>query len=53
MLGPPLFVNYINTLADNVANMVSNYADYTKMCGVGNNKEVYLSLQQSQDELGK
>lgn len=46
MMGPLLFIIYINNVDENVVNIVGKFADDIKIAGVGNKKEEYLSLQQ-------
>ena len=53
VLGPLLFVIYINDLDDNIGGMVSKFADDTKIGGIVDSEEGYLRLQQDLDQLGQ
>ena len=53
VLGPLLFVIYINDLDDNVANWISKFADDTKIGGVVDSEEGFQSLQRDLDQLEK
>ena len=45
VLGPLLFVIYINDLDENIGDMVSKFADDTKIGGIVDSEEGYLELQ--------
>ena len=51
VLGPLLFVIYINDLDDNVQGMVSKFADDTKIGGIVNSEDGVSRLQEDIDEL--
>ena len=53
VLGPLLFVIYINDLDDNVVNWISKFADDTKIGGVVDSEEGFQSLQRDLDQLEK
>ena len=53
VLGPLLFVIYINDLDENMGGMVSKFADDTKIGGIVDNEEGYLGLQWNLDQLGQ
>ena len=53
VLGPLLFVIYINDLDENVQDMISKFADDTKIDGIIDSEEGYQKLQQDLDQLGK
>ena len=53
MLGPLLFVIYINDLNENIGGMVSKFADDTKIGGIVDSEEGYLGLQRDLDQLGR
>eukprot|EP00061_Rhincodon_typus_P000477 g11833.t1 len=53
VLGPLLFVFYINDLDENVQGMNSKFADDAKIGGIVDNEEGYQKLQQDRDQLGK
>ena len=53
VLGPLLFVIYINDLDENIGGMVSKFADDTKICGIVDSEESYLRLQRDLDQLGQ
>ena len=51
VLGPLLFVIYINDLDDNVANWISKFADDTNIVRVVDSEEGFQSLQKDLDQL--
>ena len=51
VLGPLLFVIYINDLDDIVANWISKFADDTKTGGVVDSEEGFQSLQRDLNQL--
>ena len=53
VLGPLLFVIYINDLDENLGGMVSKFTDDTKIGGIMDSEEGYLGLQQDLDQLGQ
>ena len=53
VLGPLLFVIYINDLDENIGGMVSKFADDTKIGGIVDSEEGYLGLQMVLDQLGQ
>eukprot|EP00061_Rhincodon_typus_P001454 g14832.t1 len=53
VLGPLLFIIYINYLDVNIRDMVSKFADDTKMRGVVDNEEDYLRVQRDLDQMGQ
>eukprot|EP00061_Rhincodon_typus_P002278 g17064.t1 len=53
VLGPLLFVIYINDLDENVQSMISKFADDTKIVRIMDSEEGYQKLQQDLDQLGK
>ena len=53
MLGPLLFVIYINDLDENIGGMFSKFADDTKIGGIVDSEESYLRLQRDLDQLGQ
>ena len=53
VLGPLLFVIYINDLAKNSGSMVSKFSDDTKIGGIVDSEEGYLGLQWDLDQLGQ
>ena len=53
VLGPLLFVMYINDLDEGVVNWISKYADDTKIGGVVDNEEDFQSLQSDLGQLEK
>ena len=53
VLGPLLFVIYINDLNENLAGMVSKFADDTKIGGTVDSEEGYLGMQRDLDQLGQ
>eukprot|EP00061_Rhincodon_typus_P010066 g34065.t1 len=52
VLGPLLFVIYINDLDLNIEDMVSKFADDTKIGGVVDSQEGYLREQRDFDQMG-
>lgn len=48
-----LFVTYINDLGDNVINILSKFANDTKIYGIVDSEKGCLSLQHALDQLGK
>ena len=52
VLGPLLFVIYINDLDENIGGMVSKFADDTKIGGIEDSEESYLQLQGDLAQLG-
>ena len=53
VLGPLLFVIYINDLDENLVGMVSKFADDTKIGSIVDSEEDYLGLQWDLDQLGQ
>ena len=53
VLGPLLFVIYINDLDENLGGTVSKFADDTKIGGIMDSEESYLGLQWDPDHLGQ
>ena len=53
VLGPLLFVIYINDLDENIGGMVSKFADDTKIGGMVYSEEGYLQVEQDPDQLGQ
>ena len=53
MLGPLLFIIYINDLDENIGGMVSKFADDTKIGGIVDSEEIYLQLHRDHDQLGQ
>ena len=53
VLGPLLFVIYINDLDENIGGMFSKFADDTKSSGIVDREESYLQLQRDLDQLGQ
>ena len=53
VLGPLLFVIYINNLDENLVGMVSKFADDTKIGDIVDSEGGYLGLQQDLDQLGQ
>ena len=53
VLGPLLFVIYINDLDENLVGMVSKFADDTTIGGIVDSEEDYLGLQRDLDQLGQ
>ena len=53
MLGPLLFVIYMNDLEENVARLISRFADDTKIGEVADSDEDCQRIQQDIDRLGK
>ena len=53
MLGPLLFVIYINDLDENIGGVVSKFADETKTGGILFSEEGYLRLRWDLDQLGQ
>eukprot|EP00061_Rhincodon_typus_P006699 g27627.t1 len=53
VMGPVLFVIYINDLDVNIGGMVSKFADDTKIGGVVNSEEGYLRVQRDLDQMGQ
>jgi len=53
VLGPLLFVIYINDLDENAQGMISKFADDTKVGSIVDSEERYQKLQQDLDQLGK
>eukprot|EP00061_Rhincodon_typus_P005547 g25185.t1 len=51
VLGPLLFVVYINDLEENVASLISKFADNTKIGGVVDSEEDCRRIQQYIDQL--
>ena len=51
MLGPLLFVIYINDLEENVTGLMSKFADGTKVGGFADSNEDYQRIQQDIDQL--
>ena len=45
VLGPLLFVIYMNDLDENIGSIVSKFADDTKIGGIVDSEEGYLRLQ--------
>ena len=52
VLGPLLFVIYVNDLDENLWGMVSKFADDTKIGGIVDNEEGYQGLQRDLNQLG-
>ena len=53
VLGPLLFVIFINDLEENIGSMVSKFADDIRIGGIVDSEEGYLGLQQDLDQLGQ
>ena len=53
VLGPLLFVIYINDLEENIAGLISKFADDTKIGGVADSDEDCQRIQQDVDRLEK
>ena len=53
VLGPVLFVIYINDWDENIGGMVRKFADDTKIGGTVDSEESYLRLQRDLDQLGQ
>ena len=53
VLGPLLFVIYMNDLDENIGGMVSKFADDTKIGGIVDSEESYLQLQWDLNQLGQ
>eukprot|EP00061_Rhincodon_typus_P014449 g41472.t1 len=53
LLGPLLFVIFINNLDVNVQGMISMFVDDTKIGSIMDSEEGYQKLQQNLDQLGK
>ena len=51
VLGPLLFVIYINDLEENIAGLISKFADDTKIAGVADSDEDCQRIQQDIDRL--
>ena len=46
VLGPLLFVIYINDLEENVTGLISKFVDDTKICGFADSNEDHQRIQQ-------
>ena len=51
VLGPLLFVIYINNLEEDVTGVISKYADDTKMAGLADSNGHCRAIQQDRDRL--
>lgn len=53
MLGPRLFIMYVNNLDENVSSKINKVADDTKIGGVVDSEDGYVRFQQDLDQLRK
>eukprot|EP00061_Rhincodon_typus_P004572 g22906.t1 len=53
VLGPLLFVIYINVLDKNIEDMVDKFVDNTKIGGIVDSEEDFLRLQRDFDPMGQ
>eukprot|EP00061_Rhincodon_typus_P004256 g22134.t1 len=53
VLGPLLFVIYVNDLDENIEGVVGKYVDDTKIAGIVDSEEGFLRLQGDLDQMGQ